>query len=97
MKNAIPCDLMVAKRNGVLTVYCFYSATVFLFSPRLSAAYATTQIVTDTSDPITVASPIGNRLSGNHLAVSAAPGTRASATAAMLCTNDSIDLPHAQK
>lgn len=53
--------------------------------------------MTDSSDPAAVASPIGKSVSANIFEVMYTPGMRTRAMAMMLCTNESEDLPHAQK
>ena len=59
--------------------------------------YAITQIMTDSKDPVAVASPIGYNVAGKSFDIKKAPGTRTSEIAMMLCKNDSPDLPQAQK
>ena len=60
-------------------------------------ANAITHMMTDTREPAAVASPIGKSVAGKSLEVKYTPGTRTSATAMMLCMNDSPDFPQAQK
>lgn len=52
---------------------------------------------TEMTDPDEVASPIGNKLSGNSVEVRYTPGIRISIIAMILCKKESSDLPMAQK
>ena len=54
-------------------------------------------MMTDSSEPAAVASPMGSSVAGKYLLVRYAPGTRTSTTAAMLCANDSSERPMAHK
>lgn len=63
----------------------------------VSILYAITQIVTEISDPVVVASPIGKSVVGKSFDARYTPGTRAHTIAIRLCRNDNSDLPQAQK
>ena len=76
---------MRSKLYAVLTL-CF-----------LSSAKAMMQIITDSSEPAAVASPIGKSVSGKSFEVRYTPGMRTSAIAEMLWMNDISDRPQAQK
>ena len=67
------------------------------FESFCNPANAITHIITERSEPVAVASPIGNRVAGNSLEVRYTPGTRTSVMAMILCRKDSSDRPHAQK
>ena len=54
-------------------------------------------MITENSDPHDVAIPIGKSVCGKRSDISHANGTRTSATARILCRNESPDRPHAQK
>ena len=59
--------------------------------------YIIKQTTTDSTEPQAVASPIGSSVSGNHLDIKYAPGTRTSTMDRMLCMNESSLRPYAQK
>lgn len=62
-----------------------------------STVYITKHTHTDSTDPQTVAKPIGSRVSGNHFDMKYAPGTRTKAVDKMLWMNDNSLRPYAQK
>ena len=67
------------------------------FFLRLSHTNAITQMITETSEPVAVAIPIGRRVFGNILDVMYTPGILIRTMAVILCKKESSDLSQAQK
>lgn len=86
-----------ASRRMLPTHYKPFILYARLFSSLLITIKAITQTITDTRDPVAVASPIGNSVVGKSFEVRYTPGTRTNKIAMMLCRNDNPDFPQAQK
>ena len=80
-----------------LNHWCFLLAKINLFSFRFKIVNATTQMIAESREPAAVASPIGNKVSGNKVEVRYTPGILTSVIAMILCKNEMPDLPQAQK
>ena len=82
---------------NILKICIQRKLTAYAFCLRRKMENAMRQIITDTREPVAVASPIGNNVSGNIFDVRYTPGTRTKTIAVILCMKDNSDLPHAQK